>query len=108
LNKVFLEYSMSEDNPKQIGPVMSALSPITEQVGEHVLQALRSEEIVAVISTIVPGVGPGADRIVSMPLNAQMMAGIDQLLHGVQALPEEDFEARCIGFQCQIPKEEES
>ena len=94
---------MSDDTSQNLGPIVHAISPITEQVGEHVLQALRNEQIVAVISTIVPGVGPGADRIVSMPLNAQMMAGIDQLLNGVKSIPEEDFEERCIGFQCQIP-----
>ena len=96
---------MSDEKPQPLGPIVHSISPITEQVGEHVLQALRNEQVVAVISTIVPGVGPGADRIVSMPLNAQMMAGIDQLLNGVKVIPEEEFEARCIGFQCQIPEE---
>jgi hypothetical protein len=94
---------MSEEIPEPLTPMMSTLNSITEQVGEHVLQALRQEHIVAVISTIVPGVGPGADRVVSMPLNADMMAGIDVLLHGVQSIPEEEFEAKCIGFQCPVP-----
>ncbi len=95
--------SVEKTNPS--GPLVSELRSITEQVGAHVLHCLRDEEIVAVISTVVPGVGPGSDRVVSMPLNARKMAGIDLLLQDLQEIPEEDFEKKCIGFQCTIPTE---
>jgi hypothetical protein len=97
---------MSEENPKPQGPVVSELRSITEQVGAHVLQCLRKEETVAVISTVVPGVGPGSDRVVSMPLNAQKMAEIDLLLQGIREMAEAEFEEKCIGFQCAIPAEQ--
>jgi hypothetical protein len=97
------EMVMPNENTPASAPIASALLSITEQVGEHVLRCLRDEQVVAVISTIVPGVGPGADRVVSMPLDGQKMAEIDVLLQGLQAMPEEDFEEKCIGFQCAIP-----
>lgn len=94
-----------QKQPKKHGPVVSELQSITEQVGAHVLHCLRNEEIVAVISTVVPGVGPGSDRVVSMPLTAQKMAEIDRLLQGLQDIPEAEFEEKCIGFQCALPSE---
>ena len=94
---------MSNENNPVSAPIASALLSITEQVGEHVLRCLRDEQVVAVISTIVPGVGPGADRVVSMPLDGQKMAEIDLLLKGLRDIPEDDFEEKCIGFQCAIP-----
>lgn len=97
---------MSNENTPDSAPIATPLLSITEQVGEHVLRCLRDENVVAVISTVVPGVGPGADRVVSMPLDRQKMAEIDMLLQGLQAIPEEDFEEKCIGFQCAIPPEE--
>jgi len=99
---------MSEKTAHPNQPLVTPLVSISEQVGEHVLRSLRSEDCVAVISTMVPGVGPGSDRIVSMPLNPSQMAGVNHLIQSMQAQldsPEEE-EDSCIGFQCQIPAEE--
>ena len=100
---------MSEKTAAPNQPLVTPLVSIAEQVGQHVLQSLRSQDCVAVISTMVPGMGPGADRIVSMPLTSEQMVGVNHLIESMQAeldLPEEEQEGGCIGFQCQIPPEE--
>lgn len=96
---------MSNETPAGPQPLVTPLVSITEQVGEHVLQSLRTESCVAVLSTMVPGVGPGADRVVSLPLTGLQMAHVENLLQELQTQTAEEVEAACIGFQCQIPEE---
>ena len=89
---------------KALTPLVTQLAPITEQVGTHVLQALQDAETVAVLTTVVAGFP--ADRVVSLPLTNAQLASVQKLLMQVQAEPApqtEEEEARCIGFQCQIP-----
>ena len=94
---------MSTEAPSGPKPLVTPLVSITEQVGEHVLQSLRTEECVAVLSTMVPGVGPGSDRVVSLPLTALQMAHVENLLQQLQTQTPEEVEEACIGFQCQSP-----
>lgn len=94
---------MSDQKPTELQPISTPLTSFTEQVGQHVVTALQQEDTVAVISAIVPGIGHGGDRIVSMPVGPAMMAQIDALLQGAHQIPQEEFEEKCIGFQCQIP-----
>ena len=89
---------------KALTPLVTQLAPITEQVGTHVLQALQDAETVAALTTVVAGFP--ADRVVSLPLTNAQLASVQKLLMQVQAEPApqtEEEEARCIGFQCQIP-----
>jgi hypothetical protein len=84
----------------------AALTPVSEQVGQHILTALQTEETVAVLSTIVPGVGPGQDRVVSLPLTSAQMGEVQMLLAGIAEEPEEEVDRKCMGFQCRLPAEE--
>ena len=85
-------------------PLVTELTPITEQVGNHVLTALQEEECVAVLTTLVGGYP--TDKVVSVALNAEQMANVGEILGEVQKEPEDaDEEAICIGFHCHIPKE---
>jgi hypothetical protein len=84
------------------GPIVTAILPVSDQIGRHVMTALQRPETVAVLTTVVPGVD--ADRVVSLPLTEDQMDEVRGLLGQIQA---EDEEAaadtdRCIGFQCQV------
>ena len=85
--------------------MMAHLLPISEQIGRNVMAALDDPDSVAVLTTVVPGVG--ADRVVSVGLTPQQMHDVGILL---QEIEEEDEDAaqdeqRCIGFQCQVSKD---
>ena len=85
--------------------MMAHLLPISEQIGRNVMAALDDPDSVAVLTTVVPGVG--ADRVVSVGLTPQQMHDVGILL---QEIEEEDDDAaqdeqRCIGFQCQVSKD---
>jgi hypothetical protein len=88
--------------PKGPPTLVTDLSPITEQVGTHVLNALQEDECVAVISTIVPGFP--TDRVVSVPLNSNQMANIGAILNEVVDEPDGPEDRPCIGFQCRLPE----
>ena len=84
------------------GPIVTAILPVSDQIGRHVMTALQRPETVAVLTTVVPGAD--ADRVVSLPLTEDQMDEVRGLLGQIQA---EDEEAaadtdRCIGFQCQV------
>ena len=85
--------------------MMAHLLPVSEQIGRNVMAALEDPDSVAVLTTVVPGVG--ADRVVSVGLTPQQMHDVGILL---QEIEEEDDdsaqdEKRCIGFQCQVSKD---
>jgi hypothetical protein len=97
---------MSDENQTEDkGPpaYVSSLNSIQEQIGTHIMECLRTDDTVAVISTVMAGVGAGADRIVSMPVTSEQMAQIDLIIN-VRG-EDEELEHRCIGFQCDIPTE---
>ncbi len=85
--------------------MVAHLLPVSEQIGRNVMSALNDPDSVAVLTTVVPGVG--ADRVVSVGLTPQQMHDVGILL---QEIEEEDDDAaqdehRCIGFQCQVSKD---
>lgn len=99
---------MSNDSPNEPeeqsgGPVVTALTPISEQVGRNVLKALNDEEAVAVVTTLVAGIN--GDRVVSLGLSASQMAQVGALLEEINAESEDVEEESCIGFQCRLPRE---
>ena len=98
---------MSDENQTEDkGPpaYVSSLNSIEEQIGKHIMGCLRTDGTVAVISTLMTGIGTGADRIVTMPVTCDQMGQIDLIINGGEE-EEEDGEHRCIGFQCDIPTE---
>jgi len=97
----------SEEEPSQDGgppAFVSTLNSLQEQVGSHVMSCLQTNGTVAVISTVVAGVGSGGDKIVSMPITAEQMAEIDLIINRDNYEPAHN-EDRCIGFQCNISEE---
>lgn len=102
---------MSNKQPTQgqLQQYVTTLAPISQQVGENVLQALQSAGTVAVLSTVVPGVP--TDRVVSLPLTQVQLAGVQALLTGLQQsaapTPEQikKEDPNCIGFHCHLPQQ---
>ena len=82
---------------------VSEMVSIDEQIGRNVMAALRDPDAVAVLTTLVPGIG--GDRVVSLGLTDEQMHHVGVLLNQIQAEDEATAqdEARCIGFQCQLP-----
>ena len=81
---------MTDEAPKKTSQYVTRLQTIERQVGEHVLAALEDPEAVAVLTTIAPGLR--ADRVVSVPLEAQ-------------AEPEDEEEDTPIGFHVVLENE---
>ena len=96
------EKTPTETIPGSNPTLVTELAPITQQVGSHVLNALREEDCVAVLSTIVAGFP--TDRVVSVPLNASQMAEVGVILNEVAAEPDGPDDRPCIGFQCRLPE----
>jgi hypothetical protein len=100
-----IQMSETKAPEEQDGPVVTQLMPVMEQVGRHVMSALQDPEAVAVLTTMVPGMG--VDRVVSVGLSREQMSEVSALLEQIE---EEDEEAaaddeRCIGFQCRVYKD---
>lgn len=97
------EISTENNGPGGLEPLVTELLPITDQVGRHVMNALQEPDAVAVLTTIVAGVS--SDRVVSVALTPEQMAGVQAVLESIEAEDEEAAadEERCIGFQCRIP-----
>lgn len=89
---------------KQLQQFVTTIKSAEAQVGEHVIQALRHDDTVAVLTTVV--VGPdGQQRVVSAALDPDLMNQVQALL--VRAEQEREEEEPCFGFHCLIkPKDD--
>ncbi|MCA9126443.1 MAG: hypothetical protein KDB22_05135 [Planctomycetales bacterium] len=83
----------------EIARFVSTIKDIDQQVGEHVIGALRHADTVAVLTSVVVGPG-GQQHIVSAALNPSRMAQINELL--ACAAIEREEETPCVGFHCLI------
>ena len=96
------------DNPENTAPdgqtptVMSEVVSPTEQIGRNVMDALSDPDAVAVLTTLVPGIG--SDRVVSVGLTRGQMHEVGLLLNEIEAEEDGDDDRPCIGFQCRIDK----
>ena len=88
----------------QCETTVTEMVSITEQIGRNVMAALNDPDAVAVLTTLVPGMG--GDRVVSLGLTDEQMHQVGILMHQIQEEDEAvaDDEERCIGFQCRLPK----
>lgn len=88
---------MSDQKSEGMVQVITALQSINEQIGGHVAGAFQRPGTAAVLSVVVPGIGP--DRIVSVPLDPQQLQAIQGLL-ATMTNPEQLSEdaRRAIGF----------
>jgi len=91
-----------EEKTPPAGSIVQLVTPIqtlNEQLGAHLTGALQRTGTVAVLTSIVPGVGP--ERVVSVPLSAQQFHAVQSILQQLAA-PEEAaaVEApRSLGFR---------
>lgn len=88
---------MSDEKEKGMVQVVTALQSINEQIGGHVVGAFQRPGTAAVLSVVVPGLGP--DRIVSVALEPSQLHAIQGLL-ATMTEPENLSEdaRRAIGF----------
>ena len=84
--------------------VIAEVTSPSEQIGRNVMAALNDPDAVAVLTTLVPGLG--SDRVVSVGLTPQQMHQVGILLNEIESEDEAtaNDEERCIGFQCRIDK----
>ena len=98
------------DTPSEVtetapaGPLVTTITPVSEQIGQHVMAAFQQPGAVAVLTTVVPGID--ADRVVSMALTDEQMDGVRSIIDEIQAEEEEAAQdaERCIGFQCRVER----
>lgn len=78
---------------------VTTLTPLEQQVGMHVITALQHEDTVAVLTTVAVG-RDGAQRVVSVGLDPQRLAQVQQILVESQDRPKR--RVPCIGFHCRL------
>ena len=99
--------SISEGEPGKVPPApqrgeqvarfVSKIKNLELQIGEHVLAALQHPETVAVLTTVVVGLG-GEQHIVSAALSPQRMSQVNELLE--EAHEDRINDEVCFGFHC--------
>ena len=75
---------------------VSELKSIEDQVGQHVINALKHEGTVAVLTAVLPS--PSGERIASVPLDQELWIQVQELL--TTAGEEQAQDVQCIGFHC--------
>lgn len=89
---------------RQIKQFITPLKTFEQQIGEHVMRALATEDTVAVITAVVVA-GDGQQRVVSAALDPAMMQQVQQMLG--EAAQQRDEEVPCLGFHCYIERKDE-
>ena len=85
-----------------VQPIVTTLTPLSEQVGSHILGALKETDCVAILTTIVSGFP--ADSVVSIPLSSAQMSNVGAILGEVQQTQTPLEDEVCIGFHCALPE----
>ena len=96
----------SESEEQKGSPTLvTPLSTIATQVGEHVLSAIHNdEETVAVITTVTGSkTGP---QVISIPLNAEHLQQVNVLMNEIHASDEPE-RVPCVGFHCYVESGDE-
>lgn len=82
---------------QQLRQFVTTIKSAEQQVGENIITALRNDNTVAVLTTVV--LGPdGQQRVVSAAIDPELMPDVQQLL--VRAQQEREAEEPCFGFHC--------
>ncbi|MCA9297180.1 MAG: hypothetical protein KC983_11700 [Phycisphaerales bacterium] len=90
----------------QLQHFVSTIKSAEAQVGEHIINALRADNCVAVLTTIVID-SAGRQNIVSAALDPDHMLMVQQALG--EAEEQRDQDVPCVGFHCYVrPKGEAS
>ena len=83
---------------------VTPLTPIEQQVGVHVINALQHPETVAVVTTVAMG-RDAQQHIISIGLDQELMEQVQELLH--EAKEERTQRVPCVGFHCVLQDREE-
>ena len=86
-----------DPNDSGLPQFVTVLTPMEQQVGVHVINALQHPETVAVLTTVAVG-QDGMQRIVSVGLDPEMMAQVQALV--VNSREERTTRVPCVGFHC--------
>ena len=82
---------------QQLRQFVTTIKSAEQQVGENIITALRNDNTVAVLTTVV--LSPdGQQRVVSAALDPELMSDVQQLL--ARAQQEREAEEPCFGFHC--------
>jgi hypothetical protein len=88
----------------QLQHFVTTIKSAEAQIGEHIINALRADNCVAVLTTIVVD-STGRQNIVSAALDPDRMLMVQEALG--EAEKERDKEVPCVGFHCYVrPKGE--
>ena len=83
----------------QIKQFVTTIKNAEQQVGEHIVRALQTDDTVAVITTVMMG-PDGQQRVISAALDPKRMQQVQEIL---QAATEERVEEEpCVGFHCLV------
>ncbi len=82
---------------EQVARFVSKIKNLELQIGEHVLAALQHPDTVAVLTTVVVGLG-GEQHIVSAALSPHRMSQVNELLE--EAQEDRINDEVCFGFHC--------
>ena len=88
----------SPNQPEGLVQMVSSLQSMQSQIGNHILGALKRPGTVAVITSVVPGMGN--DQMVSVPLDAAQFQSIQHVLQELamhESTSSEEVDRR-IGF----------
>ena len=98
-NKELKKTKEEEGVPHLVSPIHT----IANQVGEHVLSAMKLEETVAVLTTIT-GSSHG-QQVISIPLTAEHVHRVHGLIEEIHQSNEPE-RVPCVGFHCYLEEEE--
>lgn len=103
--------SVVEEGEEGLPTYVSNITSIEQQVGTHVIRALQHDGAVGVLTVVQSGGSggaPGGQRILSVPLDDEMFAEIQQLVTDTQE--EQKREVQCFGFHCarELPDDSEN
>lgn len=79
---------------------VSAITSLEEQVGSNVVRALQHDGAMGVL-TVVQST-PAGQRIVSVPLNEELLSRVSDALSSSEEAEDTDS-VPCIGFHCALP-----
>ncbi|MDE0863620.1 MAG: hypothetical protein OSA98_07515 [Rubripirellula sp.] len=93
-----LEIAQQVDSD-QIAQFVTTIKNAEQQVGENIITALKHDDTVAVLTTVVFG-SDGQQRVISAALNQGRLNQVQEIL--AEAQGDRESEDPCVGFQCLV------
>lgn len=83
---------------------VTMLAPIELQIGQNIVTALRREDVVGVVTTVMEG-EDGLQRIISIGLSAEQLGEIQRMIEGARRDAPRS-RVPCLGFHCVLQERE--